>query len=171
MEERCAYGIHASYAGFGSPSGRHGGGGEWQLQRQSRLICVSAAMLFFVLSVQAQQTITSASNPVVIPNGQVSGSTTITWKAAPDYSYSEIYLSVDNAPWSEFARGADSSKTATLKLGSSYTFRMLVYQGQQGTAKVVTTLTVTTKQGTSLPPPQAGSVDSVDAVSDRGSDY
>jgi len=128
-------------------------------------------MLFFVLSVQAQQTITSASNPVVIPNGQVSGSTTITWKAAPDYSYSEIYLSVDNAPWSEFARGADSSKTATLKLGSSYTFRMLVYQGQQGTAKVVTTLTVTTKQGTSLPPPQAGSVDSVDAVSDRGSDY
>ena len=143
------------------------------LQWQSRLICVSAVLVFFVLSAQAQQTITAAANPVLIPNGQVSGSTTITWKAAPDYAYSEIYLSVDNAEWSEFARGADGSKLAMFKLGSSYTFRMMVYQGQQGTPNVITTLTVTTKQGVALPPPQAGGgySDSVDAVGDRGSDY
>lgn len=145
---------------------------QWHVQWQGRLICVSAAMFFFVLSVQAQQTITAASNPVVVPIGQLSGTTTITWRAAPAYTYSEIYLSVDNAEWSEFARGGDGSKTATLKLGSSYTFRMMVYEGQQGTPKVITTLTVTTKQA-ALPPPTAGGgySDSVDAATDRGSDY
>src|SRR4051812_48095576 len=96
------------------------------LPRQCRSICVLAALLSFVICLQAQQTISAASNPVMIPTGQASGLTTITWKAAPDYTYSEIYLSVDNAEWTEFARGADGSKPATLKLGSSYTFRMMV---------------------------------------------
>lgn len=142
---------------------------QWQV----RLTCVSAAILFLVFSAQAQQTITAASNPVVIPNGQASSMTTITWKAAPAYSYSEIYLSVDNAAWSEFARGADGSKSATFKLGSSYTFRMMVYEGQQGTPKIITTLTVTTRQG-GLPPGGGGGVSdgiSVDSVTDRGSDF
>src|SRR5258708_15117608 len=128
---------------------------RWQLQWGSRLIWVAAAMLFFVLSAQAQPTITAASNPVVVPNGQASGATTITWKAAPDYTYCEIYLSIDNGEWTEFARGPDNSKPATLKLGSSYTFRMMVYEGQQGTPKIITNLTVTTAQGSPPPPPSA----------------
>jgi len=143
----------------------------WQWPSLSRLACVPAAMLFFVLSVQAQPTITAASNPVVVPNGQASGTTTITWKAAPDYTYSEIYLSVDDAAWSDFAKGGDGSKSATLKLGSSYTFRMMIYEGQQGTPKVITKLTVTTKRGDILAPPSAGGGYEVDAVKDRGSDY
>ncbi len=135
-------------------------------------IGVPAAMLFFVLSAQAQQTITAASNPVVVPNGQASATTTITWKAAPDYTYSEIYLSVDNGQWSEFARGADSSKPATIKLGSSYTFRMMIYEGQAGTPKVITSLTVTAVQG-NPPPPGSGSgrrilSDTVDQKNPRG---
>ena len=69
--------------------------GSAAASRRWGAIGVPAAMLFFVLSVQAQPTITSASNPVVIPIGQTSGATTITWKAAPDYTYSEIYLSID----------------------------------------------------------------------------
>ena len=89
--------------------------------------------------------ITATPNPVVVPNGQSSGTTTITWKAAPDYTYSEIYLSVDNGEWSEFARGGDGSKPATIKLGSSYTFYMMVYVGQKGTPKVISTLTLTAK--------------------------
>jgi hypothetical protein len=52
---------------------------------------------------------------------------------------------VDNGQWSEFARGGDGTKQATIKQGSSYTFRMMVYEGQQGTPKVITTLTVTPK--------------------------
>jgi hypothetical protein len=79
----------------------------------------------------------------VVPNGQASGTTTITWKAAPDYTYSEIYLSVDNGEWSEFASGGDGAKSTTIKPGSSYTFRMMVYEGQAGTPKIITTLTVT----------------------------
>jgi hypothetical protein len=90
----------------------------------------------------AGPTITAAPNPVVVPNGQASGTTTITWKAAPDYTYSEIYLSVDNGEWTEFARGSDSAKSTTIKLGSSYTFRMMVYEGQAGTPKIITTLTL-----------------------------
>ncbi|MFL6229128.1 MAG: hypothetical protein ACJ741_10145 [Pyrinomonadaceae bacterium] len=90
-------------------------------------------------------TITAGANPVMVPNGQVSGTTTITWKAAPDYNYCEIYLSVDDGEWSEFARGGDSSKPVTVKRGSSYTFRMMVYEGQEGTPKIITTLTVTAK--------------------------
>ena len=90
----------------------------------------------------AGPTITAGPNPVVVPNGQASGTTTITWKAAPDYTYSEIYLSVDNGEWSEFARGGDAAKSTTIKLGSSYTFRMMVYEGQEGTPKIIATLTL-----------------------------
>jgi hypothetical protein len=91
----------------------------------------------------AGPTITAAPNPVIVPNGQTSSTTTISWKAAPDYTYSEIYLSVDNGEWSEFARGSDSAKPIAVKLGSSYTFRMMVYEGQAGTPKILTTLTLT----------------------------
>lgn len=94
---------------------------------------------------QAAPTITAGSNPVIIPNGQASATTIITWKAAPAYTYSEIYLSVDNAPWSEFAKGGDGSKPTTIKPGSTQTFRMMVYEGQVGTPKIITTLTVTAK--------------------------
>ena len=146
---------------------------RWRLP-QGRLIFAAGAIALFVLSAQAQPTITAASNPVVIPIGQASATTTITWKAAPAYNYSEIYLSVDNGAWSEFARGVDGSKPATFKLGSSYTFYMMVYQGQQGTPKVITNLTVTARQG-SLPPPSGGGGLSdgvvVDAVKDRASDF
>ena len=94
---------------------------------------------------QAAPTITADPNPVMVPNGQASGTTTITWKAAPDYTYCEIYLSVDNGEWSEFARGPDGAKQTTIKLGSSYTFRMMVYEGQEGSPKIIATLTVTLK--------------------------
>lgn len=90
----------------------------------------------------AGPTITAAPNPVIVPKGQTSSTTTITWKAAPDYTYSEVYLSVDNGQWSEFARGSDSAKSTTIKLGSSYTFRMMVYEGQAGTPKIITTFTL-----------------------------
>ena len=93
----------------------------------------------------AGPTITADSNPVIVPNGQNSGTTTITWKPGPDYTYCEIYLSVDNGEWSEFARSPAAAKTTTIKLGSSYTFRMMVYEGQAGTPKIITTLTVTAK--------------------------
>ena len=93
----------------------------------------------------AGPTITADSNPVMVPIGQDSGTTTITWKPGPDYTYCEIYLSVDNGEWSEFARSPDDAKTTTIKLGSSYTFRMMVYEGQAGTPKIITSLTVTAK--------------------------
>jgi hypothetical protein len=93
----------------------------------------------------AGPTITASPNPVVVPNGQTSSTTTITWKAAPDYTYSEIYLSVDNGEWSTFATGGDGSKSTTIKLGSRYTFYMMVYEGQAGTPKVIATLTPTAK--------------------------
>jgi hypothetical protein len=93
----------------------------------------------------AGPTITADSNPVMVPNGQDSGSTNITWTPGPDYTYCEIYLSVDNGEWSEFARSPDDAKTTTIKLGSSYTFRMMVYEGKAGTPKIITTLTVTAK--------------------------
>lgn len=90
-------------------------------------------------------TITADSNPVLVPNGKDSGTTTITWKTGPDYTYCEIYLSVDNGEWSEFARSPDDAKPAMIKLGSSYTFRMMVYEGPAGTPKIITALTVTAK--------------------------
>src|ERR1700738_2881354 len=44
----------------------------------------------------AGPTITADSNPVMVPNGQDSGTTNITWKPGPYYTYCELYLSVDN---------------------------------------------------------------------------
>ena len=98
------------------------------------------------ISVQGAPTITASSNPVLVPSGHASGTTTITWTAAPAYSYCEIYLSVDNGQWSEFARGGDGSKATTIKLGSSQTFRMMIYEGPEGTPKIITTLTVTAQK-------------------------
>jgi len=95
--------------------------------------------------VEAAPTITANANPVLVPNGQDAGTTTITWIAAPAYTYSEIYLSVDNGEWTEFARGGDGSKPTTIKLGTSQTFRMMVYEGQAGTPKIIATLTVTAR--------------------------
>ncbi|MEP7147543.1 MAG: hypothetical protein ABI857_01490 [Acidobacteriota bacterium] len=95
--------------------------------------------------VQTGATITAGANPVMVPNGQAFGTTTISWKAGPDYTYCEIYLSVDNGEWTEFARGRDGTKPTTIKLGSSHTFRMMVYEGQAGTPKIISTLTVTAK--------------------------
>jgi hypothetical protein len=92
--------------------------------------------------VPAAATITASPNPVIVPNGQASGTTIISWKLPQGYTYCEIYLSVDNGQWSEFARGGDGAKPATITLGSSHTFRMMVYEGQAGTPKVITTLTV-----------------------------
>src|SRR5205807_6098510 len=88
-------------------------------------------------------TITASPNPVMVPTGQTSSATTISWKVPQGYTYCEIYLSIDNGQWSEFARGGDGAKQTTITLGSSQTFRMMVYEGQAGTPKVVTTLTVT----------------------------
>jgi hypothetical protein len=96
-------------------------------------------------NVEAGPTITANANPVLIPNGQDDGTTIITWTAAPAYTYSEIYLSVDNGEWSEFARGGDSSKPTTIKSGTTQTFRMMVYEGQAGTPKIIATLTVTAR--------------------------
>jgi hypothetical protein len=87
-----------------------------QLQLLIRLICLTAAMLFFVISAHAQSEVMH-------------------------YAYSEIYLSVDNGEWSEFARGSHGEST-TIKLGSSYTFRMMVYEGKEGTPKIITALTL-----------------------------
>ena len=81
----------------------------------------------------------------MVPTGQTSSATTISWKVPQGYTYCEIYLSIDNGHWSEFARGGDGAKQTTIKLGSSYTFRMMVYEGQAGTPKIITTLTVTAK--------------------------
>jgi hypothetical protein len=89
--------------------------------------------------------ITASPNPVLVPNGQVSGTTTITWKPEPDYAYCEIYLSVDNGEWSQFAAGGGGTKPTTIQLGSSYTFRMMVYEGQAGTPKIISTLTLAAK--------------------------
>jgi hypothetical protein len=98
-----------------------------------------------VVPPQVGPTITANTNPVIVPNGQDAGTTTITWTAAPDYAYSEIYLSVDNGEWSEFARGGDGSKPTTIKPGTSQTFRMMIYEGQAGTPKIIATLTVTAR--------------------------
>jgi hypothetical protein len=91
----------------------------------------------------AAGTIVASPNPVIVPNGQTSAGTSISWKPPQGYTYCEIYLSVDNGQWSEFARGGDGTKPTTIKLGSSQTFRMMIYEGQQGTPKIITTLTVT----------------------------
>ena len=103
-------------------------------------------------TVQVGPTMTADTNPVMVPVGQASGTTTITWNAAPDYTYSEIYLSVDNGQWSEFARGRNGTKPTTIKPGGSHTFRMMVYEGQAGTPNILTTLTVTAAQGNPDPP-------------------
>jgi hypothetical protein len=74
--------------------------------------------------------------------GQTQRAVNVGWNASPDYAYCEIYVSVNNGEWIELGRGRDGTKLVTLKLGSSYTFRMMVYEGQTGTPRIIRTRTL-----------------------------
>ncbi len=83
------------------------------------------------------------TDPVTVyTRGMTQMTVNVSWNAGPDYTYCEIYLSVDDGQWSEFARGRDGAKPAAIKLGSSHIFRMMIYEGQAGTPKIIKTLTV-----------------------------
>ncbi len=83
------------------------------------------------------------TNPSTVSTaGQPQRTVNVGWIAGPDFTYCEIYLSVNNAQWSDFGKGGQGNSPATISRGSSYTFRMMVYEGQQGTPKIIKTVTV-----------------------------
>ncbi len=97
------------------------------------------------------------TNPgTVYTADQTQRTVNVDWNAGSDYTDCEIDLSVDNGRWSKFAASCDGTKPATIQLGSSHTFRMMVYDGQEGPPKMIKTLTVIGEQG-NPPPPADGS--------------
>lgn len=67
-----------------------------------------------------------------IPSGQTEATNVIVWNAGSDYPYCEIYMTVNNGEQTELGRGHDGKRGVTIRLGSTYVFRMIVYLGDRG---------------------------------------
>ncbi len=87
----------------------------------------------------AVPTITATPNPIVIPEGQTVGKTTLTWDAGPNYSTARVWLQIDKGPDSLFAASARGSSDVTVTLGKPQTFKLYSGDGAQVLASITVT--------------------------------
>lgn len=67
-----------------------------------------------------------------IPDGQTEATSVIVWNAGSDYPYCEVYMTVNNGEETELGRGHDGKANITVRRGSTYDFKMVVYLGDRG---------------------------------------
>ncbi len=68
----------------------------------------------------------------LIPKGQSEAFSTVVWNAGSEYPYCEVYMTVDNGEETELGRGHEGKTRITVRLGSTYDFKMVVYLGDSG---------------------------------------
>jgi hypothetical protein len=108
------------------------------------------------------------ANPgTVYTSGQTPRTVSVAWNAGSDYTYCEVYFTVNDADQKELGRGHDGVKPITVTAGNAYHFWMVIYPGG-GQIKVVTELRVVAEKRIEADPPASASApDVTDAVSDR----
>jgi hypothetical protein len=114
-------------------------------------------------------------NPATVyTSGQAPRTITVAWNAGSDYSYCEIYFTINDADQKELGRDHDGAKPITVTAGNAYHFWMVIYPGG-GQVKVVTELRIVAQQGVVPAPPPPASPSAADAgagisdaISDRG---
>jgi hypothetical protein len=97
---------------------------RWNLPCQSRLIGVAAAMLFFVLSAQAQTPPYITATQMTVQAGQTQGKTVIQWDAGPAYDDAEVWQQTDGGKETKFSGAPSGSRTITIELNKKYTFNI-----------------------------------------------
>jgi hypothetical protein len=108
------------------------------------------------------------TNPATVSiSGNTSRTVSVAWNAGSDYTYCEVYFTVNDANQKELGRGHDGMTSMTVTAGNAYHFWMVIYPGG-GKIKVVTELRVVAEKRIEAEPPAAASATEVtDAVSDR----
>ena len=92
---------------------------------------INAERSFFSPPVQIKPFIRAIPNGT-IPIGQTEVTSVILWNAGSDYPYCEVYMNVNNGEEAELGRGHDGKTSITIRSGSTYDFKMVVYLGDRG---------------------------------------
>ena len=116
--------------------------------RLARAASILAALIFTfqVLPAQAQPSIYVSQNPVLIPAGQTSGTTTLTWDAGGDHPYAEVWQQIDGGEETFVVEQGKGSRQMTIELGKTYVFKLSDF------GNLLASVTVTAKNEQPKPP-------------------
>ncbi len=63
-------------------------------------------------------------NPVIVPPGQTTGTTTLTWNGGKDHPYAEVWVRVDENDETFIIESGKGTRQATVELGKTYVFKL-----------------------------------------------
>jgi hypothetical protein len=103
------------------------------------------AGVLFVLSTSslAAPTIMATPNPVPVPPGQTSGTTTLSWDGEAKHPYAEVWVGVDGNDETFVVEKGKGTRQVTIELGKTYIYKLADF------GKTLASVTVTAQ-------PQAG---------------
>jgi len=125
-----------------------------------KLNLIKLALLFVVLTavleispkrpahaVGVAPTITADPNPIIVPPGTVSGTTTLTWDGGDQHPYAEVWLKIDANDEKFVLEQGKGTKQFTIEVGKSYLFKL------SDSNELLSSVTVTAKTQSSSPSP------------------
>jgi len=92
-------------------------------------------------------TITADPNPIILPQGKVNGTTTLTWDGGDQHPYAEVWLKIDDNDETFVLESGKGTKQVTIELGKSYLFKL------SDSNELLSSVTVTAKTQSSSPSP------------------
>ncbi len=104
-----------------------------------RRLVTGLSLLATAVPALAVPTITATPNPVIIPEGQTEGRTTITWDAGPNYATARVWSQTDKGDDSLFAASSKGALEAPVTLGKPITFKLYSGDGAQVLASTTVT--------------------------------
>ncbi len=117
---------------------------EYVVTRQQNMrLSLLAIVVLCILrtSALAAPTITANPNPVLLPPGQISGTTTLTWDGGANHPYAEVWVAVDNNDETFVVEQGKGSRQVTIELGKTYLYKLADF------GKTLASITVTAQSG------------------------
>jgi len=121
--------------------------------RLARTIPILATLTITVLALPAQAqvpSITAAPNPALVPAGQASGTTTLSWDGGGEHPYAEIWQQVDNNAETFVVESGKGTRQMTVEVGKTYIFKL------SDAGELLASVTVTAKNEPAPTPPGGG---------------
>src|SRR5215470_12302084 len=106
------------------------GGTKIMKQANKTLLLALTLLLLAGASAQAQRKLPAApfivadNNPVVVPQGQTSGTVTLEWDGGKDHPYAEVWVRVDENDETFIVEQGRGSRNERVELGKNYEFKL-----------------------------------------------
>lgn len=102
---------------------------KFKILYRTTLVCLFAAPLAMLMAPPvhpqfADMTITASPNPVVLAQGQTTGTTTLTWDGGPQHPYAEVWVKVDGNDETFIVESGKGKRDVPIELGKSYLFKL-----------------------------------------------